>query len=450
VIRTLCFLAALLPAIASAQLQLYVAPSNSETAVSGVYDLGSAPVGDALETRFRVRNHGVAPVTVTIMGVAGTGFSMKGQPSLPYILATGLNLDFTIRFQARDSGSYSANLSINGTSVLLRASAAAAASIRAAGQPIAAGASVDFGRVERGTSADILFELVNATNQPVAIRTTRVSGTGFSSSALPPSAELAPGAAISFSVRFEPGNAGVFTGSLMIDGREVRLTGAASEPPFTRPAVVLESFAAESAKQGRVAVRFASPSRASGTGRLLITFQPASTVDNDTGILFPATGGRSIPLTVAAGDSEAKFGEAALAVFQTGTTAGTIILTAEIGGFTEQTSIVIPPSPVKFDQSVAARSGNSLEVKLIGFDNTQTSGEVVFTFYDRGGKPVQPGAIRANVREDFKRYFDAAKLGGTFSLRATFPVAGNVADIDSVEVEFANSAGSARTSRLRF
>src|SRR3712207_8555524 len=58
-------------------------------------------------------------------------------------------------------------------------------------------------------------------------------------------------------------SAGVFTGRLAIDGREIRLTGAAVEPPFTRPAVFLESFAAESAQQGRVSVRFASPDRKS-------------------------------------------------------------------------------------------------------------------------------------------------------------------------------------------
>jgi hypothetical protein len=153
---------------------------------------------------------------------------------------------------------------------------------------------------------------------------------------------------------------------------------------------------------------------------------------------------------VAAGDLAARFGDTTEAVFQTGTTAGTIVLVAEIGGYTEQTSIAIPSSAVKLDRSTATRNGNALELQVTGFDNTRSAGGLTFTFYDRQGNTVQPGAIRVNAAEDFRRYFDASKLGGTFSLRATFPVAGDASKIDSVEVEFLNANGSARSSRLRF
>jgi hypothetical protein len=123
---------------------------------------------------------------------------------------------------------------------------------------------------------------------------------------------------------------------------------------------------------------------------------------------------------------------------------------AEIGGYTEQTSIAITGAAVKLDRSTATRNGNSLELQLTGFDNTRSTGELTFTFYDRQGRPVQPGAIKADARDDFKRYFDTSKLGGTFSLRATFPVAGNASEIESVEVEFANTRGSSRSPRMRF
>jgi hypothetical protein len=441
----------LLPLSVLAQLRIYVAPPNSESPVSSLHDLGSVAAGDALETRFRVRNHGVAAIPVTSLSVAGTGFSLAGQPSLPYVLAPGLNLDFTVRFQARDHGSYSANLAVNGTSVLLRASALAAAVIRLNGNTVTAGSSVDFGRVERGSAGRVVLELANVTTQSVAVRSIQLTGSAFRGPDLPQAADLETGAAMSFSLFFEPKSAGVFTGALLIDGREIRLTGAATEPPFTRPAVVLDSFIAESAKQGRVSVRFDSPSRASGSGKLTLSFQPADgTVDNDNGMLFVASGNRVLPFTVVEGDSEARFGSAAQAVFQTGTTAGTIVLTAEIGGYTERTSILIAGTNVKFDQSVAARNGNSIEVQLTGYDNTQSAGEVSFTFYDRSGKMVQPGALKVNARDSFKRHFESSKLGGTFSLRASFPVAGNASEIESVEVDLGNSTGSSRSTRLRF
>ena len=443
----------LLPAACIAQLRIYMAPQSApgtETLVPAIHDLGSVAAGDTLETRFRVRNHGVTAASITSLNVAGSGFSVAGQPSLPYTLPPGLNLDLTVRFQARDFGAYSANLSVNGSIVLLRASASAAAVIRANGQQLTAGSSIDFGRVERDASTAIPFELANITGHPVNVRSVELTGVGFRGENIPGAVEIAGGTAVAFTLRFEPKTSGVFTGKLIVDGREIRLTGTATEPPFTRPTVVLESFAAESAQQGRVSVRFATPSRAAGNGKLSITFQPSSVADNDGAILFPSTGTRTIPLSVAAGDSAARFGDVAEAVFQTGTTAGTIVLVAEIGGYTEQTSIAIAGTAVKLDRSTAVRNGNSLELQLTGFDNTRSTGELTFTFYDRQGRLVQPGAIKADAREDFKRYFDASKLGGTFNLRATFPVAGNASEIESVEVEFANVNGSSRTPRLRF
>jgi len=441
----------LIPAAAVAQLQLYVAPPNTEILLSGFYDLGSAPIGDVLPTRFRVRNTGTSSATVTNIRVAGTGFSIPTPASLPYVIAPGLNLDFTVRFQARDHGAYSANLTVNGMTVLLRATALPGAVVRANGASVIAGSSIDFGRVERGSTSEVTFELANTADQAITVRSVQLTGAEFRSERLPAATDLAPGATVSFPVRFAPQAAGVFTGSLLIDNREFRLTGTATEPPFTRPSVIVDSAAGESARQGRVSVRFASPSRAAGAGALRINFQPApSLTDNDTGIQFPASGSRMIPFTVKEGDAEAHFGDAAEAVFQTGTTVGTIVLTAEIGGFTEQATVAIAGSAVKFDQSTAARSGSSLEVRVTGFDNTQSASEVTFTFFNQSGAALQPGVIKVNVRDDFKRYFESSTLGGTFALRATFPVAGPINEVGSVEIELVNSGGSAKTTRLRF
>src|SRR5262245_4234048 len=103
-----------------AQLQLSTVQNGAERAVGAVLDLGSAPVTEALPTAFRVRNMGTAAATITTLSVKGTAFTMSGQPSLPHIIAPGLNMDFTIRFMAQSYGSYSANLTVNSIGVLLR------------------------------------------------------------------------------------------------------------------------------------------------------------------------------------------------------------------------------------------------------------------------------------------------------------------------------------------
>ena len=101
-------------AFAQVQLLLVDAP-GSEKPVSTLYQVGSAPVGDRLDTVFRVRNTTQAALTIRTLTIGGTGFSMFGQPSLPHTLAPGLNMDFTVRFAPRDYGSYSANLNVAST-----------------------------------------------------------------------------------------------------------------------------------------------------------------------------------------------------------------------------------------------------------------------------------------------------------------------------------------------
>ena len=73
---------------------------------------------------------------------------------------------------------------------------------------------------------------------------------------------------------------------------------------------------------------------------------------------------------------------------------------------------------------------------------------MAFTFYDRAGTAVVPGAIRADSSAEFGRYFRTSPLGGLFQLRATFPVTGEASAIDAVEVEMANSAGASKSARV--
>lgn len=442
-----------LPALAAAQLQIYVAPPNTETPVAGLYDVGTISVGDSLSTRFRLRNNSNVAVTLQTLHVAGRAFAMSGQPSLPYTVAPGLNVDFTIRFQPPDYGSYSANIAFNGSGLLLRGSGTAAAVVRAAGEPIAAGASLDFGRVERGAAAARLFELSNPSTTPVSVGAVEVSGAAFRLLDVPSlPLTLAPGASASFQAVFEPRTAGVFTGSLTIDSRSYRLTGAAQEPPFERPAVTFETSTPGSARQVKVGVRFPAPSRANGAGRLRLAVQPAPPATAaDAAILFPATGTRTVEFTVSEGDTAARFSSTSVeTLLQTGTTAGTIVVTAEVGGFTEQASITVAPAAVKIDSSRAVRNGSMIELHLTGYDNTHALSGLAFTFYDPSGQPLQPAPLRIDASADFRRYFDASTLGGAFSLKAVFPVAGDAARVAAVEAELVNPAGTVRTERVRF
>lgn len=440
------------PIFLAAQLKLYVGPSSDQNAVGTVYDMGSTPAGEKIETRFQVRNTGATSVNITPMFVQGEGFTMVNKPSLPYVIAPGSNLDFTIRFQPRDYGTFSANLTLNGISVLLRGSAFAGAVVRVGDTSLTSGDTVDFGHIERGQTAVRRFEVANVSTQPVGVTRVSVSVSAFRVAGpqeLP--ITLQPGTSLAYDVTFEPANAGPFQSFLDVNGRLFRLTGTASEPPFTRPSVELVTNVLTSAQQGKVAVRFGSPSRARGSGQLRITFTPApGAKDNDAAIQFVSSGSRTIPFTVAEGDTYVKFGAAQETTFQSGTTAGTLTLIAEVGGYNEHLNITIAESAVKLENVTALRNGNSIELRLTGFDNTQSGSQMAFTFYGRNGQAISPGALRVDATADFKRYFDGSTLGGTFALRATFPVAGNASEIAGLEVEMKNVAGTIRSERLMF
>jgi len=449
----------LLPLLASAQIQVYTVPGPGlEVPVRNGLELGSAPAGDTLNTRMRLRNTGAQAVTLARLRVSGTGFTVENYPALPYVMATGTNVDFTVRFRPTGPGSYSANLQVNDDFVMLRASSPPVVTVvmEADGTRLALSADkpIDFGRVERGGSITRRFQLVNETGAEQTVRELLVEGTHFEgpgSVTLP--LHLAPLATAGFAVTFRPLRSGVLQGSLRVDNRVFRLEGLAAEPPFPRPELVITGELA-SGQSGKVQVKLSEPSRAQGQGSLTMVFQPEESVrgyqgGTDPTVVFVASGSRSLNVAVREGENTATVQGGSDIVFQTGTTAGTVLFRLELGTHLVEQSARIPPARVGVESVRPTRMTNSLELRLTGFDNTRTCTELAFTFYDRGGRPL--GApVRSAVSDLFQDYFRASSLGGIFALQALFPVAGDTSEIAGVEVELKNSAGTAKTARASF
>ena len=180
-------------------------------------------------------------------------------------------------------------------------------------------------------------------------------------------------------------------------------------------------------------------------------FRPAiQGAADDPAILFVTTGTRAIPLTVLEGETETRPGGEAEAVFQTGTTAGTITFTVKLGTHLVEATVTIPPAPVVIVSTSSKRTATGLELRIVGFDNSHSVSEIAFTFYHTSGQQLGAGPIRADVAEAFRNYFAGAQLGGQFSLTAAFPVAGDPALIGAVEVEFTSNAGTSPKRRITF
>ncbi len=447
---------ALLPMCAAAQFQTLVVDSGSERALGTSYDAGSVTVNETLTIRFRVRNMTSAAATLRTLTVAGTGFSLGDYPPLPYTVAGGAAADFTVRFSAPAAGSYSGTLSVNASASTIRAAAAVAAEVlaeRADGstETLIVGAAIDFGSIERGTSATRRVHLVNRTGGYLRVTSVAVSGQSFSlRTPLSLPVLLDSGQRLSFDVGFSPQTAGSAQGALTVDGRQFVLKGTGAEIPLPRPVLQVEFDGAGSAQQGRVRIGLAETARISGSGELHVEFQSA--VDgfaSDPAIFFLPVTSRFARFTVKPGEANARFAGRDDMTFQTGTTAGKLFFTARLGSYTEQASVTVTPSVTVFESLKALRSGSQIELQIVGYDNVRSISKMTFTFYDARGVAVAPGAIQTDVSSDFRRYFDASTVGGAFSLRAVFPVSGIPAEVVSVEVAAINSVGETRTARIQ-
>jgi hypothetical protein len=446
--------ALLAPAALLAQLQLFLVEGQVERPVVGALDLGSIDAGDALEAVLRVRNPDPLPARLETLSAAGVGFALARAAATPLTLSPGAVFDFAVRFAPASAGAYSAVLAVNYLTVLLRAVALPAPvvwlELEGVRSVLGPSSSVDFGNVERGSSQVRRFILENRSAAELSLAV-GVTGAAFRGPAgITSPVALAPGKTLAFEVAFEPAASGIHEGALEINRRTFRLRGVGLEPPFPKPELVFQPAPTGSGQQAWLAIRLASPSRRDGTGQVRMEFRSAVFgAPDDPAIVFLATGKRTASFTVKRGEETAYFAGWPEMPFQTGTTAGSILLTVELGEQTAEATLTLPPLPVVFNSLRGTRATGSVELRLTGFDNSRSTSQVVFTFFDESGGPIAPGRIVVDVAREFRLYFDSSLLGGIFELRAAFPVTGDAASIAEVEVEITNAVGVARTARVR-
>jgi hypothetical protein len=417
-VRFLVVSAALAPA-ACAQFQFVVVNGSAEQSVPAVLDLGTIPAGSMVLTHFRARNTSSTPSTLNTFAIAGAGFSVASGPALPAQVPVQGALDFAVAFQASDPGSYSAALRSDGLSALLTVAVVPALiySVETGtGKQLLGNAPVDFGSVQVGQSKTLHFDVDNPTSQALPLPTVSVTGADFVSAGIGAgiATPLPPGGTAKFDIQFLPSAAGAQTGTLTINTQAYSLSGTGVSPPLPRPRLTVNLPAQQSGQQGSVTVTLDAPAQANGTGTLTLDFQPAPSGASDPVIAF-ASGGHSVLFTIAPGATQAQFGNAASALFQTGTTAGTITLTAQLGGAIDQHSIAISPATTAVNSTQATRPSGTIDVQVTGFDNTRTIGRLAFTFYDAGGNIIAPGTIQTDGRWRSASSFKGPTWGDPFS-----------------------------------
>lgn len=450
-VRMLLLMAAAAP-VAWAQFSLYLVNGNVEVPAPGVLDLGSVYPTETASAKFRIRNTSTAAAPLSLLAVRGSGFTLNGLPVLPVGLAPQQALEFSVAFQASTTGSYSASLDTEGTSVLLTAAVmpALTVAVQAAAGPQVLGAdAVDFGSVQLGGSASRHFTLTNLTGVVLQAPGIAVQGGAFAmAGASPAGMVFQPGDSRGFDVVFQPATAGAAAGGLAIGDRTYALAGSGLPIPLPRPVLDVELLSGQSGQQGTAAVSFDAAALTDGTGSLTLDFQPLAIGATDPAIQLGVVG-RALTFPITTGDTQARFGDLTAVAFQTGTTAGTLTFTATIGTATDQKTVTIPAAAVQIVEASGVRGSGSIEVDITGYDNTRTAGTVVYTFYDAAGNAVTAPITVDNSR-DFAGYFAGSTVGGNFMLRAVFPTSGDNSRITAFEAQMTNSVATTGTGRVKF
>ncbi|MBZ5611945.1 MAG: hypothetical protein LAP38_27095 [Acidobacteriia bacterium] len=457
--RALLFLS-VLPLSALAQIQVFQFDGANETPVGAgtLVPIGTISPCDTLETRFRIRNPGAGPVDVATPKVNGNDYALS-PGSFPsdssYRLAPGSAVDFRVQFQPTGVATYPAFITVNTFTFTIQGTSVAAAVVKRTDtqETLCGGASTDFGSVTSGASSLRGFSLTNSGATTLTVNGVQVSPSIFRMPIpLPAPLQLTPGQTVSFQIAFEPQNGQPAQGTLSVDKRTFNLKGQGLDPPLPGASITLASTLGASAQQNSVSIPLASASQVSGTGTLTMEFQSAvAGVTEDPFIRFVSGSKDKATVTVSPGDSTAKFDGQPSLVFQTGTTAGTIVFTLTLNG-TQQASasLTIAPSPVSVQTATVVRRIDALDVSITGFDNTYSASQLAFTFYNQAGQAMQPGTIRVDATSNFKNYFGASSTGGAFGLLATFPVMGDTTQIAAADVQITNSAGVVTAQRIHF
>jgi hypothetical protein len=451
----------LAPLTASAQLALFSFNGTTETPVGPTYNFGSVATGSTGTARFRAHNTGNSPITISTITVSGFGFSIAAvNGTLPYPVAPGNFLEFTVQLMTTVPATYNANLQINtisqiNLSVILLASAVTPPQLAAVSGCTVSNGAFDFGSVQVGALHLCNFSLFNPTGASMLISNISLTG-GFQFQQPGPATPLMLPAnqGTMFTVEITPAcGTASFSGSLIVNSQVFPLTGGAITPPLPKPAITFDSASFSSGEQHTVALNLPSAPPCAAAGNLNLAFKSTVTgVSGDSSIVFLQGSSPSLPFTVAANSTAVLIAGQPTAMFQTGTTAGMITFTVTGTPLAADptTSITIPPAVISIDLSTASNQrAGELDLEVAGFDNTYSAGAMSFTFFSTTG--AQIGApVTADFSSAFETYFSTQLAGSSFLMRVSFPIQGNQALVGTVQATLKNAAGDAPTGTLTF
>ena len=441
--------------------------STLQPSATARLDFGSISTSSTSSITFTLANQTSSPLpapTVTLQTeIYGSSAFALDTSALPATLLANSSGTFTVTFAPGQTGLTTATLNvgsnsygIEGTGIVVSDIDALAISyvdptgVRTSPQ---AASPIDFGQLVPGTTGGntLTFTVTNPQTSfnAVTVNTLSVTGAAYALAAGPTlPAAIQPGSSISFTVTLSAATSGTFTGTLTIGTRTFSLTGLGVVSPAPVISMQVSPQPLVSAQPATVTISAATAATQTVLGTLTLQFTSAvSNVTDDPAIVFMATGGRTLALTLQAGTESATYQGSSALAFQTGTTAGTITLTLNLPNTPPLVqTFTITPALIHVASAQAARQSPNLVITVNGFDNTYSAGQMSFIFFDTKGVQINSAAMPVDATADFHQYFFTNdQTGGSFGLQASFPVKGDVTQVGSVAVTLSNSAGQTST-----
>jgi Abnormal spindle-like microcephaly-assoc'd, ASPM-SPD-2-Hydin/Protein of unknown function (DUF1573) len=395
-----------------------VAPTPQISLSSSSVQFGTVGVGSTSNLSLTISNSGSADLTVSVISLTGSGFSVSGITT-PKTISAGQSALVGLSFQPTTAGAATGTLSITSNDPVnptLTVSLAGTGSSGTFGQLQANPASLSFASVGTGSNATQQVTLSNTGTAPVQISSIAASGAGFSVNGITAPLTLNAAATATLNVVFAPTTGGNATGSVTVTSNAnnpsltISLTGTGAQLGLS---ITPTSFAFGTVADGQTKSQAFTLTN-TGTSSLTISQLSVSGAGY-------SLSGLTTPKTIAAGTS-ATF-SAVFAPTTAGSLPGTITITSNAPGSPStvalsgtgvalQASISATPTSANFG-SVAVGSTNSQTIQVTNTGNavlTITQATVTGTGFSTTGLTL-PLSINPGLSSTFNAQYHPAAAG---------------------------------------
>src|SRR5262249_47144281 len=223
-----------------------------------------------------------------------------------------------------------------------------------------------------------------------------------------------------------PNNTGTLTAVLRVNNASFTLSGAGTQPA-SLPSYQFQgpSGNQQPAQQQSVGLTLASAYPMAIQGTLKLSFLSAVFTD-DPAIQF-ASGGRTVNFTIPANSTRALFNGNPSMALQTGTTAGTIVITPSFAmrsGFDmtppvpDTLTIALPrAAPQLLNANITSETTSSFTLVLSGYSTTRAMRQLDVQFTPRQGESLSTGRLTIDVSSAASAWYQSTasqSSGGSF------------------------------------